>query len=179
MCTGTLLCSWADAPLNKAASKHKGCRKGSSVSVLFFVNQCTFPSLILNTMLPVHAALSFTLQGYELCARPCDPLGHLVPELRTVPTSTCLCVCGLRIRLLSSGPLRLTKSQKTAPIPGPWNAIHSLCASPPDPVFLSAPPGWEAVNTTTTEKENHAFPPRLLVSMGPIFTQNQPRSDSN
>lgn len=46
---------------------------------------------------------------------------------------------------------------KTALIPGP----EMQSASTLDRVFLSAPPGWGAVNTTTTEKENHSFPPHF------------------
>lgn len=37
------------------------------------------------------------------------------------------------------------------------------------PVSLSAPPGWEAVNTTTTEGENQSSPPPLLVSTSSIL----------
>lgn len=78
----------------------------------------------------------------------------------------------------------MIKKKNTSPIPGllkgnPLSLDVSL-----SPALLSAPPGREAVNTTTAVREwgerKPFLPPHApLVSTRPIFTQHQPWSDSN
>lgn len=108
-------------------------------------------------------------------------------------TSTSPSSARWRFTPASGSSLKFTVSTRTSmdPVPPslPPPAPPALTLSPEmqstplrvsalDPVFLSVPPGWGAVNTTTTEKENHSFPPASHIN-GAIFTHNQLWSDSN
>lgn len=157
----------------------------SLVFVFCFVNQCTFPHWF-------RIRCSSRVQLFHLCYKVTSSLlmhatcsGVFLPQLPWYCSPlwdfhSLFCILGCRDTTASVGPLRLTRPQKTALIPGPWNAIHSsvcvcicvyVCVSL-GPVFLSATPGWKAVNTTTTKKENHSlFPPTSHINVAHLHTE--------
>ncbi|CAB1456847.1 unnamed protein product [Pleuronectes platessa] len=105
-------------------------------------------------------------------ARACDLLDHLVPRaVDSTDFQLPLCLWTLDIRLLSTGPLRLTESQKTAPIPGPE------MQSTPSVRLPRIPCSYQLLQdeklSIQQPQRKKTMPPLLLVSMGPIFTQNQ------
>lgn len=154
----------------ETVSIYKACSKALCVCVLF-CKSMHFPSLILNTMHLVHVT---RLQALCSCVPPALALSPISCGLLSQWDFNLLSCPHMLYLTVSTGPL---KSPKTALIPGPEMQSSPLCVSL-DPVFLSAPPGWETVNTTTTEKETNSFP-LLLISMRHIFAQNPAWSDSN
>lgn len=129
-----------------------------------------FPSLIVNTLIAVHGAVSFTLQGCGLFAHARHLLWHFIHQLltpcRARPETLDFLRCALHV---TPEPF-----QKYSSDSWPRNAIHSCGRLSLSPAFLSAPPGWEAVNTTTAERENHSFPPTPLYQCTPSSHRTNP-----
>lgn len=115
----------------------------------FVFKSMHFPSLISNTMLLKHAGVYAQPLHSSLPSTQAFSLLYVHLQQHRYPAL----LCPLEVKCDHS--LALHTHPKTALIPGP----EMQSASTLDRVFLSAPPGWGAVNTTTTENENHSFPP--------------------
>ncbi len=127
------------------------------VCVLFY-KSIHFSSLILNTMLLMQAAVSlcYKVTGFLLMHATCSGIFSVSCGLAVILLDFILHLCPQTLDLSKDFP-GSPEPRKTAMIRGPEMQSTALGVSL-DPVFLSATPGWEAVNTTTTEKKNSPSP---------------------
>lgn len=155
------------------ASTHKACGEVPCVCVLF-CKSMHLPSLILNMMLLMHAAVSCCL-FHKVTASTCmQLLGYVFYQphaltARLQPASMCFSDSALT-QDLQDWCGKKNKKSRTALVPGTEMQSTPLGVSL-DPVFLSAPPGWDAVNTTTTEKENQSSPPTSPINVAHLLTE--------
>lgn len=166
-------CVGADAPVNINHAPWP------PVFVFSFVNQRTFPSLILNTMLLVHAAVSLMLQGYRLFGHACHLLWHFLHQLWNCSNTVSLCEtstcsCALR-RCTVCGCQRGASKRLTRPRKNLWN--EKLKRNP----LLRASPwimcSYQLLQDETLSIQQPQPPPTSHINAAHLHTE--PWSDSN
>lgn len=135
-----------------------------------FANQCTFPHWLWIPWSPFMGLfhLRYKAAGSLHMHTTCYgilSISRWLPVART-PRHWIFLRCALHV---TPEPF-----QKCSSDSWPWNAIHSCGRLSLSPAFLSAPPGWEAVNTTTAERENHSFLPTPLYQCAPSSHRTNP-----